>query len=292
MRSVPRFLLLLLVCSLGFASQVCAQLPFYTDDSEVTDAGTLHFEFFNEYDGLQSSQFPNLRQNTANGKVNYGLPYNLEIDFDAPYLGIYRSRTNPSSNGVGDADMGLKWKFRKASPGDRLPALAASMYIELPTGNVREQLGSGLEDYWLNSIAQELLTDKTRLTANFGFLFAGNTSTGVVGIQSTHGHVYTGGLSLVHDFSPKLSLGGELYGGLADTSGLGRDQLQALAGGSYALNDRFSIAFAALGGRYEASPRVGGQVGFAIDIPHFLRRPNHAQVSAKALPADKAATSH
>lgn len=285
MFSVPRLLLFLLIGGLGFAVPLRAQLPFYTDDSEVTDVGTLHFEFFNEYDGLQSSQFPNLRQNTANGKVNYGLPHNLEIDFDAPYLSIYRSRTNPSSSGIGDSDMGLKWKFRKANPGDRLPALAASMYIEVPTGNVREQLGSGLEDYWLNSIAQELLTDKTRLTGNFGFLFAGNTSTGVVGISTTHGHVYTGGLSLVHDFSPKLSLGGEVYGGLADTNGLGRDQLQALAGGQYALNERLSIAFAVLGGRYEASPRVGGQVGFAIDIPHFLRGSERTRGPARALPA-------
>src|SRR5581483_6347055 len=272
MPNAPRRLLLILVCCLGCAVPLCAQLPFYTDDSEVTEEGTLHFEFFNEYDGLQSSQFPNLRQNTANGKINYGLPHNLEIDFDAPYLSIYRSSTNPSSNGIGDSDMGLKWKFRKANPGDRAPALAASLYIELPTGNVREQLGSGLEDYWLNSIAQELFTDKTRVTANFGFLFAGNTSTGVVGISTTHGHVYTGGLSLVHDFNPKLSLGAEAYGGLADASGLGRDQLQGLAGGSYSLNDRFSIAFGILGGRYEASPRVGGQIGFAIDFPHWLRR--------------------
>jgi hypothetical protein len=276
MPNAPRRLLLLLVCCLGSATTLRAQLPFYTDDSEVTDKGTLHFEFFNEYDGLQSSQFPNLRQNTANGKINYGLPHNLEVDFDAPYLSIYRSATNPSSTGIGDSDMGIKWKFHKANPGDRVPALAATLYIELPTGNVREQLGSGLEDYWLNSIAQELLTDKTRLTANFGFLFAGNTSTGVVGISTTHGHVYTGGLSLVHDFTPKLSLGAEAYGGLADTSGLGRDQLQALAGGSYSLNDRFSIAFGILGGRYEASPRVGGQVGFAIDFPHFFQRAEHS----------------
>src|SRR5262249_9498473 len=119
-------------------------------------------------------------------------------------------------------------------------------------------------------------TDKTRLTANFGYLFAGNTSTGVVGISTARGHVYTGGLSLVHDFTPKLSLGAEAYGGLADTGGLGRDQLQGLAGGSHAVNARFSLAFGLLGGRYEASPRIGGQVGFAIDFPHFLRGMNRA----------------
>src|SRR5215472_6873415 len=60
----------LLLKALLLAGAVCAvtpvqaQMPFYTDDPEVTAPGTLHFEFFNEFDGLQSSEFPNLRQNT------------------------------------------------------------------------------------------------------------------------------------------------------------------------------------------------------------------------------------
>jgi len=272
MRILLKFFLLLLLCSLWRVMPLHAQLPFYTDDSEVTEPGTLHFEFFNEYDGLQSSQYPNLRQNTVNGKVNYGLPYGLELDVDAPYLSIDRAARMQGSTGVGDTDMGVKWRIRKAATGSSLPALAASLYIEVPTGDVREQLGSGLTDYWLNSIAQEYPTDKTRLTANFGFLFAGNTSTGVIGIQTSHGHVYTGGLSLLHDLSPKLTLGGEVYGGLADTSGLGRDQLQGLVGGQYALTSRLSLAFGLLGGKYEASPQIGGQFGLAIDFPDFLRK--------------------
>jgi len=170
--------------------------------------------------------------------------------------------------------MGVKWNFRGLSQGSYLPALSASLYIEFPTGNERQQLGSGLTDYWLNFIAQVPLTDKTRVTTNVGFLFAGNTSTGVVGIQTRRGHVYTGGVSLLHDFSPRLTLGGEAYGGIADATGLGRSQLQGLFGGMYAIKNGFSITFAVLGGKYEASPRIGGQVGFAIDLPAIFRRPN------------------
>jgi hypothetical protein len=166
--------------------------------------------------------------------------------------------------------MGVKWNFRKASHPLSFPALAASLYIEFPTGNTREQLGSGLTDYWLNFIAQEPLTDKTRATANFGYLFAGNTSTGVLGIQTTRGHVFTGGLSLLHDFTPRLTLGGEIYGGIANNSGLGKDQLQGLAGGQYTLRNGLSLTFALLGGSHVASPRVGGQVGFELDFPAVL----------------------
>ncbi len=268
----PKRLLLLVL--LAFATgPLDAQMPFYTDNADVTDEGTLHFEFFNEYDGLQSAQYPDLRQNTFNYKANYGLPHGLELDVDAPFLSIYRAPGTQTSDGPGDTDMGIKWNFHKAPHPLGSPALSASLYIEFPTGDTRQELGSGLTDYWLNSIAQEAFSDKTRLNANFGFLFAGNTSTGVIGIQTTRGHVYTGGLSVLHDFNPRVTLGIEAYGAIADNKGLGKDQLQGLAGGQYQINKRIAVTFALLGGSHVASPRIGGQAGFEIDFP--LRRASH-----------------
>jgi hypothetical protein len=205
-------IILLLFCGICTVRSLPAQMPFYTDNADVTGRGTLHFEFFNEFDGLQSAQYPDLRQNTFNYKINYGLPYGLELDFDAPYLSIFRAAGSKTSSGPGDTDMGIKWNFRKAPKPLTAPALSASLYIEFPTGDTTQQLGSGLTDYWLNSIAQEPFSDKTRINANFGFLFAGNTSTGVLGTQTTRGHVYTGGLSLSHDFTQRFTFGGELYG--------------------------------------------------------------------------------
>ena len=272
------FLLVLGAISTG---PLMAQMPFYTDNADVTENGTLHFEFFNEIDALQSAQYPDLRQNTANFKLNYGLPYGLELDIDAPYLSIYRAPGAQQSNGNGDTDLGIKWNFYKAAHPLSFPALSASLYIEFPTGDSSQELGSGLTDYWLNSIAQEPLSDKTRINANFGFLFAGNTSTGVLGTQNTRGHVFTGGLSFAHDFSPRVSLGFEAYGAIADNKGLAKDQLQGLAGGQYQLNPRMAVTFAILGGSHIASPQVGGQVGFEIDFP--LRHAPAATQSASVL---------
>jgi hypothetical protein len=262
----------LLVCGLCVAKSLHAQLPFYTDDPAVTEKGKLHFEFFNEFDALQAPQFPNLRQNTVNYKLNYGLPYDLELDVDSPYLSIFRAAGTETANGIGDTNLGIKWNFHKASQASYIPALAVSLYIELPTGNAHQQLGSGVADYWLNAIAQQPLSDKTRINANLGFLFAGNTSTGVIGIQTTHGHVYTGGLSLLHDFTPRLTLGGEIYGGIADNTGLGRSQLQGLFGGQYEIRNGMTVNFGLLGGRYIASPRIGAQLGFSVDFPDVLHR--------------------
>src|SRR5438270_6077443 len=115
--------------------------------------------------------------------------------------------------GAGDTNLGLKWNFHKESDGSRMPALSASLYIEFPTGDTNQELGSGLRDYWLNLIGQKHLSEKTRVTANAGMLFAGNTSTGVLGIQTTRGRVYTGGVSLLHDLNGRWTLGAEVYGG-------------------------------------------------------------------------------
>jgi len=270
--ALVKTLVLCLLAVLFMTKAARAQLPFYTDDPAVTPAGVLHFEFFNEYDGLQSSEFPDLRQNTANFKINFGLKHNLELDLDFPYLSIYRAAGTASSTGLGDTDLGIKWNVHKASPKSWVPTLGASLYIEFPTGDERNGLGSGLVDYWLNTIAQKPFTDRTRMNANFGFLFAGNTSTGAIGIQTTRGHVFTGGVSVLHDFSSRLTLGVEAYAGVADTSGLGRTQLQGLIGGEYAIRNGLSFTFGLLGGKYEASPRIGGQIGFSMDFPSVFHR--------------------
>jgi hypothetical protein len=278
MLSVNRLLLLPLACVFSICGPVHAQLPFYTDDTGVTDRGKWHFEFFNEYDALQL-QYPNLHQNTANFKLNYGLPHNLELDVDAPYLVIQRAAGNQGSSGGGDTELGIKWRFRNQSTGSRRPSLAATFYVEFPTGDARQELGSGLTDYWLNFIGQTPISEKTRITGNLGILFAGNTSTGAIGTTNTRGQVYTGGLSLLHDFSPRLTLGGEVYGAYADNGNLGRGQLQGLAGGQFAIRNGLVFCAGVLGGKYVASPRIGGQIGFAIDLPSVRASlPHHGGV--------------
>ena len=259
----------LLLCTFWIGGRLAAQLPFYTDDPAVTERGKLHFEFFNEFDALQL-QYPNLRQNTVNYKLNYGLPFNLELDVDAPYLAIYRAVGTPNSAGVGDLNLGVKWLFHKESAGSRVPALAASFYVEFPTGNTQQQLGSGLTDYWLNFIAQKSLSHKTRVNGNAGYLFAGNTSTGALGIQTARGHVFAGGLSILHDFTARLTLGGEIYGGYANNTDLARSQLQSMLGGQYKVHNGTTLNFGVLGGKYIASPRIGFQIGFAVDFPEVL----------------------
>jgi hypothetical protein len=257
------------------AFPAAAQMPFYTDDPGVAAPGMLHIEVSDEFDALQSMQYPDLRQNTATVRINVGLPHGLEFDVDAPYITIERSSESRSSQGVGDTDLGLKWNIRDISAGSHLPGFAVSFYTEFPTGNARQELGSGLTDYWLNFITQLPLSDQTRINLNLGILFAGNTSTGVVGIETTRGRVYAGGISLLHDASSRLTLGGEVYGGISDSPGLDRTQLQALVGAQYAISDAVTLCLGMTAGTFTASPRLGAIIGIAVDFPHFFGWPGH-----------------
>jgi outer membrane putative beta-barrel porin/alpha-amylase len=258
---------LLLLTLLADSRPSCAQMPFYTDDTSTTETGKFHVEVFAELDRLPSSQSPDLRQSTTNIKLNFSPIQHLELDLDAPYIQISRAPGAASASGVGDTELGTKWTFREAPPDSDLATFAASLYVEFPTGNERRGLGSGLTDYWLNFIAQKRLSPTTRYNVNVGVLFAGNTSTGAVGIQTQRGQVYTGGLSVLHDVSSRLTLGAEIYGGISDGAGSDRSQLQVLLGGQYAIRNGLSVSLGVLGGRFGATPRIGGQVGVSVDFP-------------------------
>jgi hypothetical protein len=280
---MPRILPVeMLLLSMFFRSgPLHAQMPFYTDDPAVTAPKKLHVEVFDEFDGLQSSQFPDLRQNTANFRINFSPLSRLELDLDAPYLAIYRASGSQTSRGGGDTNLGAKWNLREATPDSALPALAVSFYVEFPTGDSRQELGSGLTDYWLNFILQRPLSEATRINVNLGLLFAGNTSTGAVGIQTRRGQVYTGGFALLHDVTPRLTLGGELYGGISDGAGQDKTQLQAMLGAQYAIRDGLTLCLGVLGGKYGATPQIGGQIGIAIDFPDVRGSPGNSDLHAR-----------
>jgi len=258
---------LLLLTLLLDSRQSYAQMPFYFDDTSTTETGKFHVEVFEELDRLPSSQYPDLRQSTTNIKMNFSPTQHLEFDLDAPYIQISRAPGSASAGGVGDTELGTKWTFHEAPPDSGLATFAASLYVEFPSGNERRGLGSGLTDYWLNFIAQKPLSPTTRYNVNVGILFAGNTSTGAVGIQTQRGQVYTEGLSLLHDVSSRLTLGAEVYGGISDGAGSDRSQLQMLLGGQYAIRNGLSVSLGVLGGRFGATPRIGGQIGVSLDFP-------------------------
>ena len=247
---------------------MCAQLPFYTDDSDTTPKGKFHFEIFNEHDVLQKDSYPTKRQNTLVFTLNYGLTDRLELGVNVPVITLSNSRiVEPRTlTGQGDTQLGLKYRLRDERENSKLPAFAVVFYVEFPTGSTRKQLGSGITDFWLYGIAQKSLTDKTKARINGGIIFSGNSSTGLIGIQTERGRVFTGNASLVRDFSDKWKIGAEVFGAVTDNFKLNRGQLTAQVGASYALNQKLMFTFGVLGGRFSSSPRAGISLGMAYDF--------------------------
>jgi hypothetical protein len=245
-----------------------AQLPFYTDDADTTPKRKFHLELSNEYDWLQRSSFPGRSQNTMVLTLNYGLTDRIELGVNAPFIKLYndRSSTLGDPSGIGDTQFGVKVRLLKERDGSKLPAASVVFYVEAPTGATRKQLGSGLADYWLYGVLQKSLTKKTTGRLNGGIVFTGNDSTGLVGIQTVRGQVFTANGSLQRYFTPRLRLGAELFGAVTNNFELSRGQLMAQIGGGYALRDNFELTFGVLGGRFPASPHAGVLVGFAYDF--------------------------
>jgi hypothetical protein len=266
MRLIVWFLLLV---TFGFCAsgRLYAQLPFYTDDTGVTERGKWHFEFFDEYDALQL-QYPNVKQNTANFKLNYGLPHNLEVDLDSPYLSIYRTAGNPPSTGVGDTNMGLKANFRKESPTSRAPALAVSFYVELPTGDASQQLGSGLSDYWLNLYCTKVTIPKNPDRRKFRIFVCRQYEYRCAGDPNHNGSCYPGRAFASPRFSSFAYAWRRGFRRIHRKRKSGKIAVSSHGwGGQYVIRKGLTFCVGILGGKYVASPRIGGQIGFAIDFP-------------------------
>ncbi|HKP35664.1 MAG TPA: transporter [Pyrinomonadaceae bacterium] len=257
--------LLIILISLFLASATAqAQQPFVTDDAGVTEHKKFQLQISHEFDVLPRNSYPSRYQNTTVFVLNYGLLPDVEVGVDYPLIVISNSSvvTPKTITGFGDLDFHVKYNFLKEREGSHRPALTVSFSVEVPTGDESKQLGSGLLDYSLNGVLQKSLTKKTTLRLNTGIVFAGNTSTGEVGIAS-RGQVFITGGSLQRQFTPKLNLGFELIGAVARHSG--SRQLQTQIGGNYQLTEKMSFDFGLIAGRGD-SPRAGAVLGISIDF--------------------------
>lgn len=249
----------------GAATLAHAQQPFVVDDADVTPPGVWHLEVSNQFDGLRRSARPARWQNALEWEIDYGVRERLEVATMAPLITIGYDSGDPrdTDSGIGDASLGLKYRF--SSPSETRHVFAGSLSLELPTGDRARQLGSGLVDYGLNGIWQYRANDRWTWRSNAGVVLAGNTQTGIVGIRE-RGAVLTGGTSLVSTVSDRLQLGGELAFAWSHKATVAGSLVTWQAGGNLFVRDGMTLDVAVSGGWRDASPRLGLQVGTSIDL--------------------------
>ena len=264
---MQRFLAVAIFVAVVLVLPAVGQQPFYVDNADVAEYRRWHLEANNELDVLPRSAYPNLRQDTQTIKFSYSPFRNCEVGMDFPLITIWNASGSGLVNpfGLGDTDYSIKYNFLKEKEGSKWPAIATSLNIEPPTGNAKLQLGSGLMDYYLNSIIQKTLSPRNTLRLNAGITFAGNTLTGVVGIK-TRGTIITGGSSFTHQFTRRLDLGIEVYGGYTANLALGRGELLEQIGGNYEVRKNLTVDFGVVAGQAVGSPRYGFQLGFSKDF--------------------------
>ena len=258
----------ILLFLLAMAAVARAQQPFLTDDADVTAVRHAHLELYTEHDRLQRSAYPTVRQNTTRLQLTAGVLDGLEVGMDGPLLFIYNAAQSgtPNAYGIGDLDFQMKYRLRAEHANSKWPAITLGLYIEIPTGNPDNQLGSGIADYWLNVIAQKSLTPRLTYRINSGILFSGNTLTGAIGIRSTRGLVFTAASSLTYKWTDRWLVGGEVAGAFTQQVELGKAQLQMQFGAKYSVSKSIGLDFAATAGKFEGSPRLGGAFGISIDF--------------------------
>lgn len=258
---------LTLICLVLVSGSAQAQQPFTTDNADTTTRHKVHLQIGNEYDILQRSAYPALSQNTSTFELDYGLFKNVELGLSVPVLAILSSHVAVPKNafGISDTTLHLKYNFHQEREKSRLPAMTVSAVIQFHTGDASKGLGSGLTDYYINGILQKTVTPKTTFRLNGGILFSGNEQSGALGIK-VRGRVFTGGGSLVRQFTKKLDLGMEITGGVTSNFNLSKGQLQGLVGGNYALTDKMTFDFGVVSGHFPASPRVGLVLGLSVDF--------------------------
>jgi hypothetical protein len=249
------------------ATSVIAQQPFVTDDAGTTPKYHFHFAFADELDQLHRVSFPATKQNAAHFELDYGLLDDVEIGVEVPLLTIFNAEgTDPfRPTGIGDTNFSVKYNFLKEREHSRRPALAIVANLEFPTGNTSNGLGSGLTDFYMNGILEKTVTKNTTFRLNGGILFAGTAETGAEGFK-TRGIVFTGGGSLVKQFTPKLLFGVELTGASTGNFDLGAALFQTTIGGNYQISKNATFDFGVVAGKHEASPRLGALLGISIDF--------------------------
>jgi hypothetical protein len=217
----------LLLVSVIIATAAQAGPPFVTDDPETPPlhGWEINVPITLEHEtGEDVLEMPLL-------DINYGYRPNVQLKVEFALLHV-RLDGGRTERGLSDTSVGVKWRFLEE---DRaLPQMAVYPQVTIPTGDDHRGLGQGKPSYVLPLIAQK---SWGRWTA-FG-------NVGVV-VQNWRGsrHFWFHGLTVVREVTPRLELGGEVYG----NSPIDRDERTSLGfnlGGIWKVADATGVLFSA-----------------------------------------------
>jgi hypothetical protein len=218
-------------------SPAVAGPPFITDDPEPVDLG--HWEVYGfsaatHVDGDTSGTL-------AGVEVNYGAAPNLQLHIIAP-LAFDDPRGGSFQTGLGDVELGVKYRFIDPGKADWWPQVGIFPLIEVPTGDEGRGLGAGQTRAFLPVWVQK---DFGKWTTYGGGGYWINPGAG-------NQNYWFAGWLLRRQVTDKLAIGGELFHQTADRID-GKDSSGFNIGAIYDFNDHYHLLFSAGRGIQDAS---------------------------------------
>jgi len=222
--------------------------PFITDDPEPVDLG--HWEVYGFSAG---THIQGDTSGTLGGvEVNYGAAPNLQLHIIVP-LAFDSPNHDPMQIGIGDVELGVKYRFINAGENDWWPQVAIFPLIEVPTGDAQRGLGSGQTREFLPVWLQKDFGDWT--TYGGGGLW-NNPGPG------NQNYWFIGWL-LQRQVTKSLAIGTEIFHQTASTIG-GRDTTGFNIGGIYDFNDHYHLLLS--GGRGLQNAALANQFSYYLAI--------------------------
>ncbi len=168
--------------------------PTVADPADITELGVLELEY-----GWERDWFPGgVRGDNFGALLKFAVACNLEIRwFFNPLIGLGGQR------GFGDNWVGMQYRFRRQT--SRVPTLAASYMVKIPSANAGKGLGSGRVDHQFKFLASKDVR---------GLHFDFNASALLIGRPDARGYDHNSEINLAfaRALRGKLAVTGEVYG--------------------------------------------------------------------------------
>jgi hypothetical protein len=227
---------LCVAATLGAAGAAHAGPPFVTDDPEPVDLGHWEVYGFSAGTHVQGDSSGVL----AGTEVNYGAAPNLQLHAIVP-LAYDDPKGGAAQVGVGDVELGAKYRFITPGEKDWFPQVGVFPLVELPTGDSDRGLGSGKARVFLPVWLQKDFGDWTTYGGGGYWINPG---------PGNKNYWFTGWL-LQRQVTKQLALGAEVFRQTAMQQG-GRDSASFNLGGVYDITEHYHLLFSAGRGLQDA----------------------------------------
>jgi hypothetical protein len=202
--------------------------PFRTDDPEPVE--TEHWEI----DLFSQGTFNRVAHTGALAGVdaNYGLAPDLQVH-STFFLGYNANLGEPTSIGMGDLELGVKYRFLSPTEEDWWPQVAIYPLIEVPIGNAQLGLGSGHMQLFVPIWLQKDIGPWTIYGGGGYFLNPG----------AGNRNYWFSGIVVERKIDDRLTVGLELFHQTSNERGIPNSTGYNI-GGSYSLSERLRLLMA------------------------------------------------